>query len=103
MHKIRKGDRVQVVAGNDRGRTGRVLAVIPDKNRIIVENVNMITKHQRATQSLRQPGIVQREGTIHMSNVMPICPECDEPTRVGFTEVEGRKMRVCKQCGEIFE
>ncbi len=103
MHKIRKGDRVQVVAGNDRGRIGRVLTVIPEKNRIIVENVNMITKHQRATQSLRQPGIVQREGTIHMSNVMPICPECDEPTRVGFTEVEGRKMRVCKQCGEIFE
>ena len=103
MHKIRKGDRVQVVAGNDRGRIGRVLTVIPEKNRIIVENVNMITKHQRATQSLRQPGIVQREGTIHMSNVLPICPECDEPTRVGFTEVEGRKMRICKQCGEIFE
>jgi large subunit ribosomal protein L24 len=103
MHKVRKGDRVQVVAGNDRGRIGRVLAVIPEKNRIIVENVNMITKHQRATQSLRQPGIIQREGTIHMSNVMPICPECDEPTRVGFTEVEGRKMRVCKRCGEIFE
>ncbi len=103
MHKIRKGDRVQVVAGNDRGRTGRVLAVIPEKNRIIVENVNMVTKHQRATQSLRQPGIIQREGPIHMSNVLPICPECDEPTRVGFTEVEGRKMRVCKRCGEIFE
>jgi large subunit ribosomal protein L24 len=103
MHKIRKGDRVQVVAGNDRGRIGRVLAVVPEKDRIIVENVNMITKHQRATQSLRQPGIIQREGTIHMSNVLPICPECDEPTRVGFTEVEGRKMRVCKRCGEIFE
>jgi large subunit ribosomal protein L24 len=103
MSKIRKGDRIQVVAGNDRGRTGKVLAVIPEKNRIIVENVNMITKHQRATQSLRQPGIIQREGTIHMSNVLPICPECDEPTRVGFTEVEGRKMRRCKRCGEIFE
>ena len=103
MRKIRKGDRVQVVSGNDRGRTGRVLTVIPEKNRIIVENVNMITKHQRATQSLRQPGIIQREGTIHMSNVLPICPECDEPTRVGFTEVEGRKMRRCGRCGEIFE
>jgi large subunit ribosomal protein L24 len=103
MEKIRKGDRVQVVAGNDCGRIGRVLTVIPEKNRIIVENVNMITKHQRATQSLRQPGIIQREGTIHMSNVLPICPECDEPTRVGFVEVEGRKMRRCKQCGEIFE
>ncbi len=103
MKKIRKGDRVRVVSGNDRGRTGRVLAVIPEKDRIIVENVNMITKHQRATQSLRQPGIIQREGTIHMSNVLPICPECDEPTRVGFDEVEGRKMRRCKECGEIFE
>jgi len=103
MNKIRKGDRVQVVAGNDRGRIGRVLSVIPERNRVIVENVNMITKHQRATQSLRQPGIIQREGTIHMSNVLPICPECDEATRVGFTEVEGRKMRVCKRCGEIFE
>ena len=103
MKKIRKGDRVRVVAGNDRGRTGRVLAVIPEKDRIIVENVNMITKHQRATQSLRQPGIIQREGTIHMSNVLPICPECNEPTRVGFDEVEGRKMRRCKECGEIFE
>ena len=103
MRKIRKGDRVQVVAGNDRGRISRVLTVIPEKNRIIVENVSMITKHQRATQSLRQPGIIQREGTIHMSNVLPICPECDEPTRVGFTEVEGRKMRRCGRCGEIFE
>ncbi len=103
MRKIRKGDRVQVVAGNDRGRIGRVLAVIPERDRIIVENVNMITKHQRATQSLRQPGIIQREGTIHISNALPICPECDEPTRVGFTEVDGRKMRRCKQCGEIFE
>ncbi len=103
MKKIHKGDRVQVIAGNDRGRIGRVLAVIPGKNRIIVENVNMITKHQRATQSLRQPGIIEREGTIDMSNVLLICPECDEPTRIGFTEVEGRKMRLCKQCGEIFE
>ena len=103
MRKIRKGDRVQVMAGNDRGRIGRVLAVIPEKDRIIVENVHMITKHQRATQSLRQPGIIQREGTIHISNVLPICPECDEPTRVGFTDVKGRKMRCCKQCGEIFE
>ena len=103
MSKIRKGDRVRVVAGNDRGKIGRVLTVIPEKDRIIVENVNMITKHQRATQSLRQPGIIQREGTIHMSNVLPICPECDEPTRIGFAEVEGKKMRRCKRCGETFE
>jgi large subunit ribosomal protein L24 len=103
MSKVRKGDRVQVMAGNDRGKIGKVLTVYPARRRIIVENVNMITKHQRATQSLRQPGIVKREGAIHISNVLPICPECDAPTRVGLTEVEGRKMRRCKQCGEIFE
>lgn len=103
MQKVRKGDRVLVVAGNNRGKIGRVLVVYPEKNRLIVENVNMITKHQRATQSLREPGIVKREGTIHMSNVLPLCPECDEPTRVGTTTVDGKKMRQCKKCGEIFE
>jgi len=103
MRKVRKGDRVQVIAGNDKGKIGRVLTVYPERNRVIVENVNMITKHQRATQNLRQPGIVKREGTIHISNLLPICPECDEPTRVGFVDVDGVKMRRCKQCGENFE
>jgi len=92
-----------VIAGNDRGKIGRVLAVYPEKDRIIVERVHMITKHQRATQSMREPGIVKREGTIHVSNVMPICPECDEPTRLGFDVVDEKKMRRCKRCGEIFE
>ena len=103
MKRVRKGDRVQVIAGNDRGKIGKVLVVYPEKNRIIVENVNMITKHQRATQTLRQPGIVQREGTIHISNVLPLCPECSEATRVGFVDVDGKKMRRCKACGENFE
>lgn len=103
MRKVRKGDRVRVIAGNDRGKIGRVLAVYPEKDRIIVENVNMLTKHQRATQNLREPGIIKREGTIHVTNVLPICPECGEATRVGFVEVEGRKMRRCKRCGENFE
>ena len=92
-----------MIAGNDRGKIGRVLAVYPEKDRIIVERVHMITKHQRATQSMREPGIVKREGTIHVSNVLPICPECDEPTRLGFGIVDGKKMRRCKRCGEIFE
>jgi large subunit ribosomal protein L24 len=102
MRKIRKGDRVKVIAGNDRGKTGKVMVVYPERDRLIVENINMITKHQRATQSLREPGIIKREGTIHISNVLPICPECDVPTRVGFSVVDGVKMRRCKKCGEIF-
>lgn len=102
MRKVRKGDRVKVIAGNDRGRIGKVLVVYPERNRIIVENVHMITKHQRATQSLREPGIIKREGTIRASDVLLVCPECGIPTRVGFTVVDGEKMRCCKQCGEIF-
>lgn len=102
MRKVRKGDRVKVIAGNDRGKIGRVLTVYPERNRVIVENVHMITKHQRPTQTLREPGIIKREGAIHASNVLPICPECGLPTRVGFKLVEGEKMRQCKQCGEVF-
>jgi large subunit ribosomal protein L24 len=103
MRKVRKGDRVKVISGNDRGKIGKVLVVYPEKDRIIVENVHMITKHQRATQTLREPGIIKREGTIHISSVLPICPSCDAPTRVGFTTVEGAKERCCKQCGEILK
>ncbi len=102
MRKVRKGDRVKVIAGNDRGKYGKVMVVHPDQDRIIVENVHMITKHQRATQSLREPGIINREGTIHISDVLVVCPECGAPTRIGFTDVNGEKMRQCKQCGETF-
>ncbi len=102
MRSVRKGDRVQVLSGDDRGKIGRVLVVIPEKNRIVIENVNMVTKHQRATQNLRQPGIVKREGPVHMSNVLPICPECDAPSRVKFVDVDGKKMRKCSRCGETF-
>ncbi|MCX6095569.1 MAG: 50S ribosomal protein L24 [Candidatus Bipolaricaulota bacterium] len=102
MRKVRKGDRVKVIAGNDRGKVGKVLVVDPERNRIIVENVHMITKHQRPTQTLREPGIIKREAPIHASNVLPLCPECGVPTRVGFALVDGEKMRRCKHCGETF-
>jgi large subunit ribosomal protein L24 len=102
MRSVRKGDRVQVLSGDDRGKIGRVLSVIPEKNRILVENVNMVTKHQRATQTLRQPGIVKREGAIHASKVLPICPECDAPSRVRFEDVDDKKARKCSRCGETF-
>ena len=102
MRSVRKGDRVQGLSGDDRGKIGRVLVVIPEKNRIVIENVNMITKHQRATQNLRQPGIVKREGTVHISNVLPRCPECDAPSRVRFVDVDNKKLRKCSRCGETF-
>lgn len=104
MRKVKKGDIVKVIAGNDRGKRGEVMRVFPEKERIIVKGVNIITKHQRPTARQREGGIIEREGPIHISNVLVICPACDRPTRVGFEILEtGEKMRKCKQCGETFE
>lgn len=83
--KIRKNDLVQVVAGNDRGKRGKVLKVFPEKSRVIVEGVNFILRHQKPTQQNQQGGIVKREGTIHVSNVMLIDPKSGKPTRVGHS------------------
>ena len=94
---VRKGDTVIVVAGKERGKRGRVLRVIPEKSRVVVERINMIKKHQRPTQKLRQGGIIEREGSIHLSNVMLVDPTSDKPTRIGMRALsEGRKVRVAK-------
>ena len=98
---VRKGDTVVVVAGKERGKKGKVLRVIPEKGRVVVERVNMIKKHQRPTQKLRQGGIIEREGPLALSNVLPICPRCDKPSRAGVKVLgDGRKVRTCKRCGE---
>lgn len=106
MQRVKTGDTVQVIAGKDKGVVGEVLRVLPKKNRVIVERVNIVKKHQRATQAGRrqiQPGIVEYEAPIHLSNVMPICPACELPTRVSFhTTADGHKVRVCRKCdGEL--
>jgi large subunit ribosomal protein L24 len=103
MRKIKKGDRVKVIAGRDRGKIGKVIRVYPDKQRVLVEGVNIVTKHQRPTQTVREPGIIKKEAPIHWSNVRVICPECGVPTRIGFTVVGDRKLRQCRKCGATFE
>lgn len=101
---VRKGDTVMVVAGKDRGKRGRVLRVIPEKSRVVVERINMIKKHQRPTQKLRQGGIIEREGSIHLSNVMLVDPTGDRPTRIGMRALSGgRKVRVARRSGEIID
>ena len=101
---VRKGDTVVVVAGKERGKRGRVLRVIPDKNRVVVERINMIKKHQRPTQKLRQGGIIEREGAIHLSNVMLVDPQNDKPTRVGVRSLtDGKKARVAHKSGEFID
>lgn len=99
--KIRKGDKVQVLAGKDRGKRGEVLRVIPDESRAVVQGVNMIKRHQKP-QGMGQPGgIIEREAPIHLSNIALIDPKSDKPTRVGFARLaDGKKVRVARASGE---
>ena len=98
---IRKGDTVKVIAGKDRGKTGKVLRSVPEKSRVVVEKVNMVKKAMRPTQQNPQGGIMSVEAPIHVSNVMVVCPECKQPTRVSHRVNEaGKKVRVCKKCGK---
>lgn len=98
---VRRGDTVAVIAGRERGKRGKVLRVLPARGRVLVEKVNMVKKHQRPTQKLRQGGIIEREGALHLSNVLVVCPRCDRPVRTGVqTLADGRRLRACKRCGE---
>ncbi len=102
--KIKKGDTVLVIAGKDVGKKGKVLKVEPAKNRIVVEGVNRVKKHQKPTRALPQGGILQIESPIHVSNVMLLCNKCNKPTRVGRKFLDtGEKVRVCKKCGEVID
>lgn len=101
--KIRKGDRVQVITGSDKGKRGEVLRVIPEDNRSIVQGVNMVKRHLKP-QGMNQPGGIQeKEATIHLSNLALIDPKSDKPTRVGFKDVDGKKVRVAKASGEVLD
>jgi large subunit ribosomal protein L24 len=105
MMKIKKGDNVEVVSGKDAGKRGRVLVVDRDKQRVVVEGVNMIKRHTRPNpQKKIQGGIVEREAAIHASNVMVVSPDSGRPTRVGYTTLDnGRKVRVSKVDGAILD
>jgi large subunit ribosomal protein L24 len=102
--RVKRGDTVAVIAGKERGKRGKVLRLLPAKGRLIVEKLNMIKRHQRPTQKLRQGGIIEREGTLPLANVMVVCTKCDRPTRTGVQVLgDGRKVRVCKRCSEIID
>jgi len=102
MH-VKKGDKVMVISGKDKGKTGVILAAFPKLDRVIVEGVNIVKKHAKPSQVNPQGGIINQEAPIHVSNVMPVDPKSGNPTRVGHKTVDGKKVRVAKKSGEVLD
>jgi len=102
MH-VKKGDKVMVISGKDKGKQGVILEAYHKKDRVLVEGVNIVKKHSKPSQVNPQGGIISQEAPIHVSNVMPLDPKTGEPTRVGFQVVDGKKVRVAKKSGEILD
>lgn len=102
MH-VKKGDKVMVISGKDKGKTGVILTAFPKKDRVLVEGVNIVKKHVKPNQLNPQGGIVSQEAAIHVSNVMLIDPKSGEPTRVGYTMEDGKKVRVSKKTGKVID
>lgn len=101
--RLKKGDTVKVIAGKEKGKTGKILSTIVDKQRVIVEKVNLIKRHKKAD-AKGKGGIVEKEGAIHVSNVMILCSKCGAGVRIGFKTMEdGKKTRVCAKCHETLD
>jgi large subunit ribosomal protein L24 len=101
LQRLRKDDTVMVIAGRERGKTGKVLRVLGDRDRVVIERINMVKRHTKP-RGVQQPGgIVEKEASIHLSNVVPVCGRCNKPTRVGHRRLEsGTSVRVCRRCHE---
>ncbi|MCZ0703465.1 large subunit ribosomal protein L24 [Natronobacillus azotifigens] len=102
MH-VKKGDKVQVISGKDKGKQGTILVAYPKKDRVLVEGINIVKKHAKPSQDNPQGGILTQEAPIHVSNVLPIDPKSGEPTRVGYEERDGKKVRIAKKSGEALD
>lgn len=101
---FRKDDKVKVIAGKDKGKIGKILKIDRKKNRVLVENINMVKRHSRPSAQNRQGGIVESEATVHVSNVMLMCGKCVTPTRIRFQVLEdGKKVRACAKCNETID
>jgi len=104
--RIRRGDTVQVISGREKGQRGEVLRVLPKAKRVLVQGIAMRKKHQRQVQAggrTMSPGIIHFEAPIDLSNVMVVCPKCDELTRIGIIREDGERKRVCKKCDAVLE
>lgn len=100
--RLKKGDSVLVTAGKDRGKTGKIVKIVDDGERVLVERINMVKRHSKASGPQQPGGIVEKEASVHASNVMPICPKTNKPTRVGRTQLkDGGRARVARRSGEL--
>jgi len=100
---IKKDDLVEVISGEEKGRRGRVLEIIPGKQQAIVEGINLVKKHQRARSQTKPSGIVSVPGPLHISNLVLICSKCGKKTKIKKDKIENKRVRLCKKCGEIIE
>jgi large subunit ribosomal protein L24 len=99
---VKKDDLVMIIAGKDKGKSGKVLRVMPDKGRVLIENLNLIKRHTRPTQANNEGGIIEKEAPVAISNVQFMCQGCNKPARTGIRVLEdGSKVRFCKKCNEI--
>ena len=104
MKKIKLSDQVEIIAGKDKGMVGKVIKTYRDTDQVIIEKVNMIKRHTKPNMVNQQGGIIEKESSIDVSNVMLLCPKCSKATRVGFKILDdGAKVRICKKCGESVE
>lgn len=102
MH-VTKGDKVKIIAGKDKGKTGRVLQAILSDSRVVVEGVNKVKKHAKPTKDMPKGGIIEKFASIHSSNVQLICPSCKKTVRVGKLREDDKVKKVCKSCGDTWE
>lgn len=104
MMRLKKNDQVMVIAGKDKGKSGKVKKVLHDKNRVLVEKLNLVKRHTRPGMDQTQGGIIEKEASIHRSNVMLYCDKCQKPVRSGVKSMADRSnARFCKKCGELFD
>lgn len=102
--QIRKNDSVIVIGGKERGKTGKVLRVLPDKDAVVIERLNMVKRHTKPRGPQQPGGIVEKEAAIHASNIMILCDKCNAPVRVGHkTLTDGKKIRICRRCSEALD
>jgi large subunit ribosomal protein L24 len=100
LQRVRKDDMVMVIAGRERGKTGKVLRLLPDTGRVVVERINLVKRHTKPRGN-SAGGILEKEAPLHISNVQPVCGRCDKPARVGTKRLQdGRGVRVCRRCGD---